>query len=290
MRRKVTLVLLITSMLLSLKSFSQLHQDCDNPYPICNKQTYQFLSITGLGKKKDLLGNPRCSKEIHETNSLWLKWKVKSAGVLTFYIDPANQTDDIDFILFKENQKNCADITEVRCMASGTSQLINRQRNNNCLGATGLNYQSIDEFEKSGCKYDSDNFLKFLSVQEGEEFLLFINNYNNQSGISFSIDGDAELELRNNCPDIVQELPMKILEMTPNPTSNNIQINYQIQNPGKIKIELFNIAGKRLWEGQVDAGKGINRHLLHTELFASGSYLIRMTHGDYSTIRQFIKI
>lgn len=290
MRRKFTIVLIITSMFLTTKSFSQTYQDCDSPYLICNKQTYHFPSIKGLGKKNDLLGNPRCSREIHETNSLWLKWKVKSAGVLTFYIDPANQSDDIDFILFKENQKNCADITEVRCMASGTSQLINRQRNNNCLGPTGLNYQSIDEFEKSGCKYDSDNFLKFLSVKDGEEFLLFINNYNSHSGISFSIDGDAELEITNNCPDILHELPMTILEMTPNPTNNNIQINYQIQNPGKIKIELFNIAGKRLWEGQVEAGKGINRHMLHTEMYAAGSYLIRMTSGDYSTIRQFIKI
>ncbi|MBK8112500.1 MAG: T9SS type A sorting domain-containing protein [Saprospiraceae bacterium] len=60
---------------------------------------------------------------------------------------------------------------------------------------------------------------------------------------------------------------MTILEMTPNPTNNNIQINYQIQNPGKIKIELFNIAGKRLWEGR-QAGKKINRHLLLSELFA----------------------
>ncbi len=55
-------------------------------------------------------------------------------------------------------------------MASGNIIGKNARSSSMCQGVTGLSYQSLDEFEKSGCKYNSDNFLKYLSAEADEEY------------------------------------------------------------------------------------------------------------------------
>lgn len=267
----------------------QNYQDCENPFPICLKQTYSFKSMSSFGKMQDSLGQLRCSKELHETNSVWLKWKIKSKGLLTFFIDPINSKDDIDYVLFKRNG-GCSHLTEVRCMASGNIIGKNARSSSMCQGVTGLSYQSLDEFEKSGCKYNSDNFLKYLSAEADEEYILFINNYDSSTGLSFTIDGDAILEESGDCLLFSTEQAITIAEIVPNPTSSNLTLSLICIQQGDIKTELFSINGKKLWETTFKSYLGINKTNIPTDSYPPGTYLIRVTQGQFSTIRQIVKI
>lgn len=269
---------------------SQKFDDCTNPFPVCNKQTYHFEKLDGSGQIEDMLPKLRCSNELFETNSIWMKWRVSKSGILTFFIDPVDQQDDIDFILFRIKNDNCETLEEVRCMAAGNIIGQNQEINLPCQGPTGLSYQSVDEFEASGCKYISDNFLKFLSTEVGEDYMLFINNFDAKSGISVTFDGDLEFEKFENCNEYSLEQPITITEIVPNPTLNNINISYFSVHTSEILTEVFSLNGRLIWKGKLESKPGVNRHAVISEDYPAGTYLLRMTQGEFSTIRQFIKL
>jgi hypothetical protein len=269
--------------------FSQHYQDCDQAFPVCNKQTYHFKSMQGYGTKRDALGPLRCFQELMETNALWLTWDVAQSGILTFFIDPAVQADDIDFVLFRSS-KDCTALEEVRCMAAGTNVGEPEVRSAGCKGQTGLSYQSIDDFEHTGCKYESDNFLKFLSAEQGEKYFLLVNNYNSSEGFSITFDGDTEFRTTGDCGQFNVEQPIEISSIVPNPASKNISVNFLSLKDQQIQTEIFSINGKRLYKGNMKTDKGMNKHVIDVENYTPGTYLIRLTQDKYSTIRQFIKI
>ncbi|MFM2392248.1 MAG: hypothetical protein RLZZ546_225 [Bacteroidota bacterium] len=99
MQQALLISFLITNLfLINHNLFSQDHQDCDQPFLICKKQTYHFSSMIGYGKTFDILGPLKCSEELVETNTKWLSWDVSQSGILTFFIDPIDPSDDIDFV------------------------------------------------------------------------------------------------------------------------------------------------------------------------------------------------
>ncbi len=280
----MTLLLLLSQFL-----FSQHYQDCTEAFPVCNKQTYHFKSMDGVGKQQDNLGRLKCSNELHETNSLWMTFEVEKSGILTFFIDPAHSGDDIDFVLFKANT-NCAQLEEVRCMAAGVNLGQPMARSSACNGQTGLSYQSIDDFEHSGCKYESDNFLKFLSAIKGEKYFLFINNYNSKEGFSITYDGEVEFKTLGDCELFNVEQPIEIASIEPNPASKIITVNFMALKEKAMTTEIFAINGRRLYKSEINTEKGMNKQNIDIENYVPGTYLIRLTQDKYSTIRQFIKI
>ncbi len=269
---------------------SQKYGDCSRPFPVCSKQTYHFDNLDGHGEHIDKLPKLRCSNEIFETNSIWLRWSVSKRGVLTFFIDPVDSENDIDFILFKMDDNDCESLEEVRCMTAGTTVGQKENFNYPCQGPTGLSYQSIDEFEASGCKYESDNFLKFLATEAGEDYILLINNFDSSKGISISFDGDLEFEKSNECLQFSQEQPITITEIVPNPTLNNIQLAYFSVQSSEILAEVFSLNGRLIWKSVLESKPGVNRHAIISEDYPAGTYLLRITQNEFSTIRQFIKL
>lgn len=284
-RKSLIFTLILSTQLI----FAQHYQDCEQAFPVCNKQTYHFKSMEGIGSKVDALGNLRCSSELHETNALWLTWDVAQSGILTFFIDPARSSDDIDFVLFRSSS-DCSKLEEVRCMASGTNVGQPEVRSAGCKGQTGLSYQSIDDFEHTGCKYDSDNFLKFLSAEQGEKYFLLVNNYDSSEGFSITFDGDTAFKTTGDCELFNVEQPIEIASIVPNPASKNITVNFLSLSEKEIATEIFSISGKRLYKGNMKTEKGMNKHTIDVENYAPGTYLIRLTQDKYSTIRQFSKI
>jgi hypothetical protein len=269
---------------------SQYHQDCEQPFPVCKKQTYFFQDMKGAGFKNDDLGRISCSKHLVETNTKWLKFSIKKTGIITFFIDPIDSKDDIDFILYHKRAEDCSKLQEVRCMAAGENLHEDESFSASCKGTTGLSYQSIDEFEQSGCKYESDNFLKYLSAEAGEEYLLFVNNFNSSQGFSITFDGDAELKELDNCLEFAQDIPIEITSMVPNPAQSYIDIHFRSLNTIPVKIEMFSLEGRRLLEKNTATTKGDQKYTLDLQNISQATYLIRFTQGKYSTIRQFVKI
>lgn len=275
---------------LSNVSFTQSYQDCDSAFPVCNKQTYHFESMNGFGNILDNIGLVSCSKELRETNSIWLKFSVESSGILTFLIDPIIETDDIDFILYKKNETDCINLKEVRCMASGETIGETETINIGCKGATGLSYQSIDEFERSGCKFYSDNFLKYLKTEKDEEYFLFINNYNSKSGFSIFFDGDLEFKNISNCAEYIKEEPITITSIIPNPAQKFIDVDFTSFFEHPLVLEIFSLNGRLEINQIIYPKKGNQVHRISIDELTTSNYLLRLTQEKYSTIRQFSKI
>jgi 5-hydroxyisourate hydrolase-like protein (transthyretin family) len=154
---------------LILVAQSKNHQDCSTSFDICALKTYHFADISGYGTTKEKSTNEQCfTSGFEETNAHWISWDVEKGGTITFVINPNNEKDDVDFILYKKDNNGCTSMREVRCMATGNNIGENPDGQRNCQGPTGLTINAIDEFESSGCKLSSDNFLKMIKVEQGE--------------------------------------------------------------------------------------------------------------------------
>lgn len=287
MKMKIIVLLMLCSWLNI--STAQEFQDCFNPKQICSKGTYHINSMNGIGKIDESKSNITCHNQLTETNSIWISWKTIKSGILTFTIDPLSKNDDIDFILYKKNG-SCDDLTEVRCMASGRTYGDSSRKLNNCSGKTGLSLQSIDQFETSGCKYNDDNYLKFLNVNEEEEFILFINNYTSGNGLSFTIEGDFELEINETCNDSVEEEVFTIKEIYPNPADNSIFINYIVNNELPVTYNIITIGGELISSNKMESSSmGEHHQEIVVKNLPPGTYLIQLSQENYTSVKRFIK-
>lgn len=266
-------------------------QDCKNAFPICELKTYHFGQMQGGGTVSESPTKSACfDQNFKETNSFWLKWKADNAGTLTFVINPNQDEDDFDFILFKRSKNDCNALEEVRCMAAGESiGDEDAQLNERCKGRTGLSFSSVDEFESQGCKFSSDNFLKMLHVEKGEEYVLLVNNYVSQQGYSITFEGNTAFQKYNDCEILSINEPLMIVNLYPNPAINSVNIEFLAQKDENMEVDIMDITGKNYHHFDIlpEIGKNKNTFLL-TEM-AQGSYLLRIRQGKFTTVRQFIK-
>ena len=173
-------------------------------------------------------------------------------------------------------------------MASGRN-IGGPDSDDNCLGKTGLALQSEDDFEKLGCKYNDDNFLKFLSAKSGENYVLFINNYNSKEGFSITFEGDAEFSKPKDCKNLDMEQKVQITHLYPNPALDKLNVQFVSQSKGEYKIEILSIQGETIMEVEETSNIGLNHRSLEVFDMPSGSYILQITHGDYSTAKKFVK-
>lgn len=268
-------------------SYTQNYQDCQNSFPICEFKTYNFSSLKGWGKEIEEFDQLKCVENFAESNSIWLKWIAESDGILTFVITPQNPEDDIDFILFQE-QHDCSDLLEVRCMASGYNFGPSDVNSQPCNGPTGLSSMSIDEFERSGCKYSDDNFLKQLKVIKGEKYKLLVNNFDSEEGISITFEGNNSLVKQQECMASDLKEDIIITHVFPNPTSSFINIQFLSLNESETTLEILDISGALIRDLTTVPMIGLNRAYFDLEGYTSGTYLIRLKQANFSTVGQFV--
>jgi hypothetical protein len=154
---------------------------------------------------------------------------------------------------------------------------------------TGLSLGSIDKFENEGCRYNDDNFLKYLSIEIGEEYFLFLNNYSSTAGLTFSIDGSVELSLYDDCKN-TRELSLLELLVYPNPAYNNINIEFTSDHDQKDGLlEILDYEGRTILRRSVDIVKGKNHFNEELGVYISGNYIVRISDEQFSSLSQFIK-
>jgi len=268
---------------------AQSFNDCKNPFPICELKTYHFGFLNGFGEIQESFGDTKCFERQHvsETNSVWLSMDVAKAGVLTFSIVPLEDGDDLDFVLYRSTD-GCNSLQEVRCMASGLN-IGSGKRSDNCLGETGLRLASVDEFESQGCKYNDDNFLKFLSTDSNEEYFLLVNNYNSTNGFSITFEGNTVLKESEKCNFIQTKEDLVITNIFPNPAQNQLSIEFVSQEETDYKLSVLDIQGRKVFGTNHLAKIGLNHKFLNLEEYASGTYLLLLESDSFTTIKQFIK-
>lgn len=275
-----------TFALFSQNNFS----DCSKAFPVCKTKTYYFNNIEGNGGQKELLKSNCNDVNLEETNSVWLKFKIKQSGISTFMITPNNDNDDIDFILYKaDNLYNyCNTKSDIRCMASGKS-IGSTADQSNCMGVTGLDTRSIDKVEMNGCKFSDDNFLKFIDAKEGETYVLFINNYDSSNGFSILFGGTSEFEIFDECDDDLNKLAYQLLNIFPNPSKDLINLSVLSKSDADVNITILNLEGKKINSFYQKITKGKQVIPVHISDLPAGNYFVKIDNEKIHLIDKFVK-
>lgn len=183
--------------------------DCNKAQVLCDKDPFRVPILAGGGQNDDEANNtcldnynkvPSTGATLEqpsETASAWYKWKVKTAGSLSFTLTPFGPDQDLDFAVYRlpNGENDCTSKELVRCMASGNTERQTIAQNAPCNGPTGLSLSSSDTIENAGCKRGDDNFVAALDMKVGEVYALVINNYSNDGkGFSVQFGGTGTFE------------------------------------------------------------------------------------------------
>ena len=85
--------------------------DCDRATIVCNKDATSVGKLNAAGNNTTEVDNLGCfaAASAGESNSTWLNFTCKTSGTLTFEVNGAVPSDDIDWIFMKINGiRNCA--------------------------------------------------------------------------------------------------------------------------------------------------------------------------------------
>ena len=175
-----------------LKSNAQ--NDCKDVITVCGNSDISDLTAVGSGSVIDFKDVNRCG--FGETNSLWFKLNIKSAGTFGFILTPESKDIEIDFDFFVFGPN-------VTCGSVGPTirySLTNPEAANLKTNTTGMNEKGFQDFEGLGVKSDCTDvgiagtgFVKWLDVQENESYFVVINRYSGNTKFSMEWIGTAKL-------------------------------------------------------------------------------------------------
>lgn len=160
--------------------FAQEPNDCSNATVICGSINFTYTP-TGPGNDDFATNpNPPCLPTGNvESQSVWLEITIDNPGLLEFVIKPNNGFDDYDWAIYGPNATCNSLVNPVRC---SSTQFLGD-------GSTGLGNGTTDTSEGPGT---GDGFLAPLPVNNGERYLLFINNWSStSSGFDLEFSGTA---------------------------------------------------------------------------------------------------
>lgn len=166
--------------LLCLDSSAQ--NDCTDALTVCGNTGYQGLTATGFGIQ-ELNNTNTCQSQ--ENNSLWLKLPINTGGTLGFILTPSSPSIvvDFDFFVFGPSA-TCGNLGQaIRC--STTNPEASGAFNNH----TGMNENETDTAEGPG--QEGNNFVQWLTVQDGETYFLVIDRPIGSSDFSIQWTGTA---------------------------------------------------------------------------------------------------
>jgi len=173
---------LISLLLLCYLTNSYGQNDCTEAIIVCGNTGFDGLSATGVGIQ-ELNNSNTCFSQ--ENNSIWLKISIDQGGTLGFTLTPQSTsiTVDFDFFVFGPNV-SCGNIGQaIRCSTT------NPQAAGSSSNLTGMNSTETDPTEGSGA--EGNNFVKWLTVNNGDTYFLVIDRPEGTSNFSLTWTGTA---------------------------------------------------------------------------------------------------
>lgn len=283
----------------------QLFSDCSTAFFACSGDPLVFEQAEGPGTPGEVANISCLEGNFPETNSIWIKWKIGIPGNIGFTIIPLDESDDIDFVLYRLTGgiANCNPKEEIRCMASGKNrgELVNDPFEP-CTGATELNHTSKDTGETPGCSEKDNNFLADVEAETGEEFALFINNYYSSGGFLLEFTGSAGFEdLGGLCSnetggpadiyaDQLQENAISIGTPFPNPARDKLYLPVLSgQEFDNALLQVINSFGVVAWQQKARISIGEQYLTVPLEGMPAGIYFLKTTVGEGRHIVRFSK-
>ena len=186
MKTVYSIVATLCLLLLQQSSFAQNlppgqpEQDACGALPLCGGLFTTTYSYTGYGAKLEQTQTQVGGACFDESNSVWLKVVVATAGNINFTITPALATNDYDFAVYNITGKTCDSIntgTRVRCDGCDIASSPG--------GLTGLSATGTGVYQAPGAGV---NFLTSLPANAGDTYLILIDNFYQGPQSGFSID------------------------------------------------------------------------------------------------------
>lgn len=191
-------ILLFTFYLLLFSPVKGQHADCDD-LKLITDTFYHAKNVVGYGNKKEFSGNSLESKLRfeEERNAIWYLLRMPAKGKLTFDIIAEDENDDWDFLLYEHKSMFCKRLEDnnIQPVRSNLSR----------SAVTGLSETSDSNFSVAGL---NDNYSKEVFAEEGDEFVLVVNNPK-KSGASH------QLIVHYPKKEIVEEASKEEVKITP---------------------------------------------------------------------------
>jgi hypothetical protein len=263
--------------------FAQQYADCVRAKSICDKKPLIFERVSGEGSDDEEANLINCfmngdNQGQAEENCAWIKFEIAQGGSFSFAITPLNESDDIDFVVFRLGASgDCNSKQIVRCMAAGAQP--SEFGDSPCLGKTGLRDGEGDSSEDAGCSDAGDNtWLAPLKTAAGEKYVLLVSNVT-QSGPGFKISfgGSAKLPCEEEKPPVVvaetpkpkevpkppppKPQPPKPVYTTPKYIAPPASINGRSVHVKESKTVNSRRLKIKIWDSQVEDGDVISIYL-----------------------------
>lgn len=174
---------------------NQPEQDACNALQLCGNSFFTPYSYQGEGLAADLTVTPCFSGE---SNSVWLRLVVSTAGSIVFSITPVVAADDYDFAIANITNGNCNNIQQsqiIRCNFNNNQPVFNG-------GVVGLNNTSTLTTVAGGTT--GSPFLQQINAAAGDVYLIMVNNFGTgggpSSGFTINFTGSTAVFFDNTPP------------------------------------------------------------------------------------------
>lgn len=233
------LKILFTLLLFSWSFVFAQNADCDKLLKLIDT-IYQAKNISGFGQKVEFKNNfnDDVSSFPEEANSIWYLFKVPATGNFTFDIVSNNELDDWDFLLFEYKNQFCRriDSNRIKPIRANLSR----------SSTTGLSLTSTQEFSMPGI---NNNYSKYVSAKEGDEFVLVVNNpkkANSNHTLLLHFPKAQKIEqpvVEPVKPEIVKDTPKLnfTIDISDAASKQSVSANVTISGLRKENVELRNI-------------------------------------------------
>jgi len=275
--------------------------DCNTAMLLCNNSSVAVAALPDAGKDIAEVTATACIDQPYpESNAVWLKWKIEQGGSLGFTILPSIQTDDLDFVLYRSDNGDCADRQELRCMMAGKILGESPAEEQMCTGATGLINTAADVAEPPGCQLTNDNFLGAVTASAGETYLLFVNNYRASNGFLLEFSGDCTFAQApgdcltgatdDNFPNVYStDGAIRFSRLYPNPATDRIRLDVFSTATREGMLEIVDVKGGIVKSRKVSVSAGITALDIPVGELATGVWFVKIVCKDSSCLSRFYK-
>jgi hypothetical protein len=206
--------------------------DCNFATPICNSTALVDASV-GPGISAE--GCSGCNTSEVYTN--WYRIQIATSGTLAFTIDPNNNSDDFDPVVYGPNVTCGALGSPIRCSYAASAG----------NGNTGLGNGAVDPSEDVA----GDQWVSQMNVTAGETYYILINGWSASSGSNgFQLNWTGTATL--NC----SILPVELLSFEGKYESEMVDLNWSVA--GEFGIKEYVLERKAAGDWQDMAGYAAN--------------------------------
>lgn len=259
------------------------NEDCINAKLLCDKENIEVNKLNGTGTDpNELAGTCIGSTGIaFEQASYWYYWVAANNGKITFTITPKGK-DDLDFSFYElpNGISSCEQKIILRCNA--THPISTNGSGLVCGYKTGLDLNSIDVEEDYNCDAGEDGFCKYVDMEKGNTYALYINNWS-IGDPSYTIEWGGDGEFDKSTCEVAAVGNINNKNINQNDfiiKDNNI---YFLDDGLKTNIQLLNQDGKLILNKKLEES-----NVLSIEHLAPGMYYL-IYGNDKSKIHKLMK-